>query len=59
LAALVERLGLSDRDDLDLLAVTGSLEPHDRFRLQQRVDARYDSPASLAGLRARLEGRGD
>jgi hypothetical protein len=57
LAALVERLGLSNREDLDLLAVTGPLEPYDLRRLEQGVDARYDSPASLAELRARLEGR--
>jgi hypothetical protein len=48
LHALVDRCGLSDRHDIDLVAVTGPLDPPQRHRMLKGSRARYLSEAGDA-----------
>jgi alpha-1,6-rhamnosyltransferase len=41
LHALVERDGLAERDDIEMVALVDALDPGQRRRLQQRASARY------------------
>ena len=45
LRALVERCGLADRDDLDLIAIVGELEASQLHGLRERAVARYQIEA--------------